>query len=228
MTARAASARRAGILYFAFSIIAIVGEFLLPRFIVFDDAAQTARNIAGADLMYRIHLFTSLVTLVIFIFLAATLYGLFSDVSRPLARQMVLLVTVGIAVALSNLIIEFAPLVFLSGAGYLTVFTKPQIEALALAFLRLHANGSTVVIGFWGLWLFPFGLLVIKSRFFPRILGALLLIAGSAYVISSFTAIVLPAQRHLVSMFVTPLYIGEVPIIFWMMIKGAGEPIPAH
>ena len=110
---------------------------------------------------------------------------------------MVLLVSIGVAVALANLLNKFAPLVLLSGADYLSVFTKPQLDALALGFLRFHSSGAAVTTAFWGLWLFPFGILVIKSGFFPRILGILLLVAGFAYLTSSVTSIVLPDYSRL-------------------------------
>jgi hypothetical protein len=137
---------------------------------------------------------------------------------------MVLLVSVGVAISLANLINKIAPLILLSGADYLAAFTKPQLDALALAFLRLHGQGIAVATVFWGLWLFPFGILVIKSGYFPRVLGVLLMVAGFAYLGTSFTSIVLPAYRPLVSRFMMPLYFGEVPIIFWL-IKGATRSV---
>jgi predicted transporter len=100
------------------------------------------------------------------------------------------------------------------------------LDALALGFLRFHSNGVAVSTAFWGLWLFPFGLLVIRSGFFPRILGILLLVAGFAYLTSSVTSIVLPDYRQVVSRVMMPLYFGEVPIIFWLLIKGAKAPQP--
>src|SRR5690348_620007 len=80
------------------------------------------------------------------------------------------------------------------------------------------------VTALWGLWLFPFGILVIRSGFFPRILGVLLLVAGFAYLTSSVTSIVLSDYRQAVSRFMMPLYFGEVPIIFWLLSKGAKAP----
>jgi hypothetical protein len=166
------------------------------------------------------------VTLVIFIFLVVSLYELLKDVDQGHAMLMVLLVSIGVAVALANLLNKFAPLVLLSGADYLSVFTKPQLDALALGFLRFHSNGITVTTAFWGLWLFPFGILVIKSGFFPRILGILLMVAGFAYLTSSVTSLVLPEYTRVVSRVTMPLYFGEVPIIFWLLIKGAKTPQP--
>ena len=219
-----ATAHRAGLLYFLFMMVAIFGEFFFPAFIVPGDAAATARKITAAEPTYRIGIMTGFVTLVIFIFLVVTLYKLLKDVDRNLAILMVLLVAIGVAVALANLLNKFAPLVLLSGADYLSVFTKPQLDALALGFLRVHSNGVTVSTAFWGLWLFPFGILVIRSGFFPRILGILLLVAGFAYLTSSVTSMALPDYREAVSRVMMPLYFGEVPIIFWLLIKGARAP----
>jgi predicted transporter len=109
----------------------------------------------------------------------------------------------------------------LSGADFLSVFDKHQLDALAMVFLRLHSNGMVVVSSFWGLWLFPFGYLVIKSGFIPRLFGVLLMIAGTAYLIGCVTALLLPAHSHTVSQLMLPLEAGELPIILWLLIKGA-------
>jgi hypothetical protein len=37
----------------------------------------------------------------------------------------------------------------------------------------------------------------------------------------------LPQYRQVVSRFMMPLYFGEVPIIFWLLIRGAKVPQPA-
>jgi hypothetical protein len=226
MNTTATLARRAGVLYLVFALVAIVREFLFPAFVVLEDAAATARNITAAELTYRIGLLISFATLVIFIFLVVSLYYLLKDVARRQALLMVLLVVVGVAVSLANLLHKLAALVLLSGADYLSVFTRPQLDALALGFLRVHSSGVALALAFWGLWLFPFGILVIKSGFFPRILGILLIIAGVGYLVTSATSIVLPAYRQVVSQVMMPLYFGEVPIILWLVIKGAKVPQP--
>jgi hypothetical protein len=219
-----ATAHQAGVLYFLFMIVAIFGEFFSPTFMVPGDAVATARNITAAESAYRLSILTGFVTLLVFIFLVERLYKLFRDVDRGQALLMALLVTVGVCVALANMLNKFAPLVLLSGADYLSVFTKPQLDALALGFLRFHSGGVIITMAFWGLWLFPFGILVIKSRFLPRVLGILLLIAGLAYLINSITSLVLPDHRQVVSRIMMPLYLAEVPIIFWLLIKGARVP----
>jgi hypothetical protein len=219
-----ATAHRVGALYFVFMIVAIIHEVVFPKLTVAGDAAATARNIMAGEPMYRLGLLLTFSTLVIFIFLVALLHKLFKDVDRFHVLTMVLLVCVGAAAALASLLAQFAPLVLLSGAGYLAAFTKPPLEALSLALVSAPRSGAVIATAFWGLWLFPFGLLVMKSGFFPRILGILLLVAGGAYVTFAVTAITLPEYRQVVARYMMPLYFGEVPIILWMLVKGARVP----
>jgi len=226
MNSLKATARRAGALYFLFLIVGLVDMFGFTRFLVPGDATATARNIIAAEQTYRIGILTDFVTLLLFIFLVVSLYNLLKGVDKWHAMLMVLLVSVGVAIGLVNILNKIAPLILLSGAGYLSVFTKPQLDALALGFLNLNSNGNNIDTAFWGLWLFPFGILVIKSGFFPRVLGILLMVAGFALLTTSVTSIVLPAYEHVVSRVMTPLGLGEFPIIFWLLIKGAKVPQP--
>jgi len=214
-------ARRAGALYFLFMIVAIVSEYLFPSFVVSGDAAATASNITAGQLTYHLEILTGFATLIIFIVLVVSLYDLFEDIDRRLALLMVLLVSTGVAISLANLFNKFAPLVILSGADYLSEFTKPQLDTLALGFLEFHRKGTAFSWTFWGLWLFPFGILVHRSGFLPRILGVLLIVAGFAYLTNGVTSIVWPEHARMVSRVMMPLCFGEVPIVFWLLIKGA-------
>lgn len=219
-----AAAHRAGALYLLFMIVGLVDMFGFSRFMVAGDATATARNLLAAQTTFRIGILTDFVTLLIFIFLVVSLYNLLKGAGRWHALLMVLLVSVGVTIGFVNLFNKLAPLVLLSGADYLSVFTKPQLDALALGFLSLNGDGNTVAAIFWGLWLFPFGILVLRSGFFPRVLGVLLLVAGFGYVTSSVTSMVLPAYGDAVTKATMPLLFGEFPIIFWLLIKGAKVP----
>lgn len=221
-----ATAHRVGALYFLFLIVGLVDMFGFSHFIVPGDATATARNIIAAEATYRIGILTDFVTLLIFIFLVVSLYKLLKGVDQWHAMLMVVLVSVGVTIGLANLLNKLTPLILLSGANYLSVFTKPQLDALALSFLNSNNNGNNIAGAFWGLWLFPFGILVIKSGFFPRILGILLMVGGFAYLTTSVTSIVFPAYEHLVSQVAMPFNLGEFAMIFWLLIKGAKVPQP--
>jgi hypothetical protein len=166
------------------------------------------------------------------VFLVLVLYDLFKDVDRRYARLMVTLVAISVAFELVNCLNLLAPLVLLSGADFLSAFTKAQLDALAMVFLKLRNEGLGIVSALWGLWLLPLGLLVIRSRFIPRILGILLIIACFAYLAESVTSVVFPAATHMVSSITTPIGgIGELLFVLWLLVKGANaqsrEALPA-
>jgi hypothetical protein len=222
-----AAARRAGVLYLLLAIIGPFNTIYVPgRFIVAEDPTATARNITVAELTYRIGILSELVADVVFLVLVLSLYDLLKDAGSKKARLMVVLVSVGVAIGIVNLLNEAAPLVLLNGGGFWSVFTKAQLDAFALGFLRLRNVGNNIDFVFWGLWLFPFGILVIRSGFFPKFLGVLLIVGGFAYVVGSVTALVLPAHARVVSQVTLPLAApGELLMIVWLLVKGVKAPL---
>jgi Domain of unknown function (DUF4386) len=225
-------ARSAGFLYLLLAITAPLGLLYVPgKLIVSGNASATADNIRASEWLLRLGIASELIHQVIVIFVVLALYRLFRPVDENLARQVVILgALVSVPIMFVNVLNDVAALVLVSGADFLAVFEKPQLDALAYLFLRLHSRGITVASVFWGLWLFPFGMLVIRSRFIPRVFGYLLMIAGVGYLASSFTILVLPQYAPLVSKIALPLQFGELPIIFWLLIWGArprGPDVPA-
>ncbi len=216
------TARIAGLLYLLLALTGVFSLIYVPStLIVFGDATATADNITSSELLFRTGILSGLISNVIFVFLVLALYRLLKEISRKQAILMVTLVVISVSTTFVNTCYQIAALIILSGADFLSVFEKPQLDAAAYAFLRLHSHGLQIIQIFWGLWLFPFGLLVYKSRFIPKILGVLLFIAGFAYLLSSFTFIVLPQYMAAISPLITLLEMGELPIIFWLLIVGA-------
>jgi hypothetical protein len=92
----------------------------------------------------------------------------------------------------------------------------------------MNDYGSIILEMFWGLWLLPFGRLVYKSGFIPRILGVFLIINGITYVIHCLTHLLLPEYQTLVFQISMPFWIlGEISITLWLLIKGVRNNISA-
>lgn len=216
-------ARIAGLWYLLLGITAPIGLLYVPgKLIVAGDAAATAEHLRTSGWLLRIGIGSELFHQAVCIFLVLALYRLFKAVNEQHASLMVILgALVSVPIMFLNVLNEIAALILVSGANFLSVFEKPQLDALAYLFLRLHSQGIIVASIFWGLWLFPFGILIIRSGFIPRVLGYLLFIAGSAYLASSFTSLILPLYRHLVDQVALILELGELPIMFWLLIWGA-------
>jgi hypothetical protein len=217
-------ARVAGLLYFLGGLTAPFSLIYVPRALVVPgDATATANHVRASESVLRMGIASELIVAIMFIFVPLALYRLFKGVNEKHAVAMATLLLISVPISLLNVLNDIAALVLVSGASFLSVFVKSQLDALAYLFLRLHGQGLFVSEIFWGLWLFPFGMLVIRSGFIPRVLGVLLFIAGSGYLLASLTSLLLPAYAHRVGPFALALEIGELPIMLWLLIWGAKE-----
>jgi hypothetical protein len=216
------TARIAGVIYLSMVFTAPFRLIYVPsKLIVRGNAAATADNILAHETMFRFAIFGDLVGQVIFICLAIALYRLLRDVSRPWAWLMVAFVLVSSAVCFLNVLNYIAALTLFRGADFLSVIDKLQRDALGMLFLRLYSHGIFMAEMFWGLWLFPFGLLVFRSGFLPRWIGVWLMVNCFGYVILSAIALFAPAYYQAAFKFSQPVLFGELAIMLWLLIKGA-------
>jgi hypothetical protein len=222
------TARLAGVLYLVNGVTGFFGIIYVPsRLIVSGNAAATANNILASERLFRVGIVSELICAAEFVFLLWVLYRLLAGVSRTHASLMVILGLVFVPIMCVNVLNEIAALTLLRGADFLSVFDKRQLEAMAMLFLDLHRYGY-VVGWIFGLWLFPFGVLVFKSGFLPRILGVLLIAACFGYLADSLTPLLLPGYADIVGRFASiALTLGEPAIILWLLIRGAkDQPLP--
>jgi hypothetical protein len=216
--------RYAGLLYVGMSVFGFFAMGYVPgKLMVHGDAAATVSNVAAHETLFRLGIASQLIGQAGFIFVALALYELLKGVNRRQASLMVTLIVVSIPIAFLNEVNSFAALLLIRGADFLQVVDQPQREALAMLFVNLHARGLVVAELFWGLWLFPLGLLVYRSRFLPRFLGVWLGLAGMAWVILSLTGVLWPEYASAVDKYSQPAVFGELAFMFWLLIRGA-EP----
>jgi hypothetical protein len=217
--------RVAGFLYLLLFAAPLRLVYIPSKLFVHGNAAATANNIAAHELLFRLGIVGDLFTGTMAIFLVLALYRLFKGVNQNLAVLMVILGGLMVTpIYFLNTLNDAAALLLARGADFLSVFDKPQRDALAMLFLRLHHQGVVANEIFWGLWLLPFGALVYKSRFIPRFLGVWLIINGFAYVVISFTGLLLPQYEAKVFNSTFPILLGEMAIMLWLVIKGAKPP----
>jgi hypothetical protein len=101
------------------------------------------------------------------------------------------------------------------------VFDEPQRDAFAVLFLNLHHHLDLADAIFWGIWLIPFGLLVYRSRFLPRVLGVWLIVGCLGYLGFSFAGFLFPKYEDMAFTYGTPFRMGELATMFWLVIMGA-------
>jgi hypothetical protein len=218
------TARLAGAFYVLTSAIGVLGIIYVPnKLFDYGNAAATATNILGSEMLFRVGIVSELLSAAGFVFVVWALYRLFGGVNKSLASLMAMLILTSIPIMFVSVLCEIAALTVLHGANSMTIFGAAQRNALALLFLQIHGQGYGIAEIFWGLWLVPFGLLVIRSGFLPRILGVLLIIACFGYLADSLTSLLLPSFEDVVGRFTGFLTACELPTMFWLLIMGAKD-----
>jgi len=219
------AARIAGAVYLSMVVTGPFSLIYVPsKLIVRGNAAATADNILAHQTLFNLGILADLVGQIIFICLAIALYRLLSGVNKTWAGLMVAFVLVSAAVGFFNTLNNIAAQILFRGADFLAVFDKPQRDALGMLFVRLHSQGILIDEMFWGLWLFPFGLLVFRSGFLPRFIGVWLMINCFGYVGLSITALFFPSYYEAAFKWAQPVLFGELAIMLWLLIRGAKVP----
>jgi hypothetical protein len=221
------TARLAGLLYLVSSLPAPFALIYVPQklFVEGNPAAtgERLRTLAG---LARAGIAASLVSGILFIFVPLVLYRLFKPTSPQAALAMLILITISFPISLHAVVHQVAALHLAGGAGGtslagLTALDQTQRDALAYLALRMHHDELMVAEIFWGLWLFPFGICVIRSGFIPRVLGVLLMVAGCGYVADSFAELAAPQFVAATTRITAITNFCELPIILWLLIWGA-------
>ena len=219
------TAKIAGMWYLFMAIAGGFGTMYVPLNItVAGDAAATAQNIINAGWIYQLSIVSLLAASVFFIFLALTLYRLFKDVNSKQARLLVTLVAVSVPITFLSTLSLVAAEMVASGTNYLSVFDVGEQNAMTLWAVNIFDQGILFVKIFWGLWLLPFGILVIKAEFIPKIFGVLLVLNCIAYLITTLASLMEIQLMAVFTYILVPfLVVGEFAIMFWLLIKGVKE-----
>lgn len=210
------TARLAGALYLLLALGSFFAFFVRADLIVPDNAAATAHNILTNEAIFRTSSVSEIIGQTAFALLALALYELFKPVNRRLALLTGILILVPVPMALLNMQNLFGVLPLLhSGSA--------PLQAQAMTLLDLHASGIMIAQFFWGLWLIPFGWLVIKSGFLPKVLGWLLIAGSAGYLVESAGKLLAPGNEFMATL-ASPLLavsgIGEMATVLWLLVFG--------
>jgi len=205
-------------MYFITSVIAnFFGNF------TFVDAPATLNTIIAHESLFRVGLVISLFSVVFFLLAAWDLYVLLKPVNKNMALLFLLLNLGGFVIWCLSTLNLFSSLLLLSGADYLKVFQPDQLQAQAMLFINLYKNGSVIAQIPYGLWLFPLGYLVFKSRFLPKILGILLIVDCFGLLIFVIQRFLLPGYEVISYTCMAIGFVAEISLSLWLLIKGVKD-----
>lgn len=209
-----AAGRLAGALYL---VVVVTGMFCLG-YVPSQTGDSLADAAAHADL-FRAGIAAFLVMQVAFLLLPLALYRVLADVDRGAAVLMVAFAAVSVPIGLAALTHQWQALALLPETG---VQASAAAQAAYTAYSEHYDLGLRVTSLFWGLWLLPYGWLVVRSGRLPRVLGLLLLLGGIGYVTKVFGSLVPGFPGSPLSSYATmPAALGEIGSALWLLVFGA-------
>lgn len=221
----------AGIGYMAVFVLAIFANFFVRTGLVDpDDAAATFNNIAESETLFRAGLFSFLIVFLLDVVIAWALYVLLKNVSKELSRlaawfRLVYTVFLGVSLLFFFLVLELV-----TGGGYSEAFGSNQTEAQVTLFLDAFNYTWYIGLAAFGIHLMLVGYLLRRSSSAHRLLAALLMVAGAAYVIDTTAISLLSTYSNYEDVFLAmvalPSVVGELGLAIWLLRK-AGKRQPA-
>ncbi len=217
---RKKAARVTGLLYLGLGLSGMAGFLLIrPQLFADGDAATTMANLTGNETLARVGLVFELLAVLTQALVAGWFYRLFRRADPVGAAGIAAFGLMNAAAIMgSAALLATALQIATSPAGA----TAADVQTLYLVSENLWAVGGL----FFGLWLIPMGRCVLRSGWLPRALGWLLIVGGVGYVLSSFTAYLLPDAGLVVNLLVVPATVGEFWMIGYLLIVGVREVRP--
>ena len=219
-------ARTAGLFYLLYVVTSVIAN-LFGKF-VFVEAPVTVDHILTHALQFRVGFVINLFSVVFFLIAAWALYVLLKPLNKNLALLFLLFNVAGFVVWLVSSLCLFASLVILNGTEAIKAFQPDQLQALAVFFFGLYKTGVVIAQVPYGVWLFPLGYLVLKSRFLPRIFGMLLIADGICQFVYVCQRLILPDLGIIAYPCLVISFIAEVSLALWLAIKAVKPSLSAN
>jgi len=226
ITSRNKKARIAGILYLLLVISGFTYLVYIPSELIdLKNATKTIENISSSELLFRLGIVTAICSSLIFMLLPLALYNLLKSVNKVSAKFMVLFALISIPISFVNILNKFSVLTLINKSEYAEKLGQAEFQTQIMLYLEKYNNGIEISQIFWGLWLLPFGYLVYKSGFLPKILGVFLMAGCFGYLITFFGGFLYSDfNKTIISDIVGfPAPIGEIGICLWLLIMGTNK-----
>lgn len=213
-------ARLAGVFYVIITACALFSYLYVREQVVnVDDMAQTAANFVAHEQLYRVGFFASLLVVICNLPMGFIVCELLKVVNVQLARLALLFIIASATLEAVNLCNYIEPLFTFTLPEIRNAFAPEQIQALARSPIRMWGYAFNVSLTFFGVYCALIGVLVLRSKFFPAILGVLLLTAGATYWVNAarlFLDLTVPYIPWVT-------FFGEQAFALWLLIVGLNE-----
>lgn len=215
-------ARLAGALYLGTIVLGLFAEVVSRGSLIMgSDAGATAQAILADQGLFRAGLVADVAMLACYVGVTALFHDMFRQVHARVSRTAAAFSLIGIAVLAADTLVLLAPLRMLAAPSYVAAIAAPQREAAALLALKVHGDGYDISLIFFGIYCLMLGWLAWRSGFLPKIIGALMGLAGVCYLVNSIADLAAPTlAKSLSPHLMDPTLIGEAALALWLLVFG--------
>jgi hypothetical protein len=212
-----AMARMAGVLYALEGTGSVIGgAYFRDKFIFAGNAAATASAMQTNETLFRVGFAAGLLAVAFHLAYTVLFYNLFRPVNRSIALLAASVSITACALQAFASLFQLAALLVVGGGSGLSGFTGQQTQDLALLLLNMNGQAFNIYLIFFGLWLIPTGYLIIRSTFFPRLIGVFLMLDGLGWV----TYLWPPLATTIYPIIAIVAAFGELPLLVWLLVVG--------
>jgi hypothetical protein len=221
-------ARITGLLYLVVAVFGMFAGTVSTSLIQAGDAATTADNILASQALVRGSLVAWIIVLFADVAVAVTFFVLLRAVSPTISLLAAAFRVVYAAVQGINLLNLFNALFVVTNANYGAGFDRGEVNALALFSLGAFGTGFRIGLLFFGIHLFALGYVLVASRYIPRVIGGLVVLAGIGYFADSLGRLLVPDYSAVATaVLLTLAAFCEIALVVWLLAKGVEVRRPA-
>jgi len=213
-------ARVAGVLYALEGTGAVFGGvYFRSKFLVSGNAAATAAAIRANESLFWAAVAAALLAVAFHLAYTVLFYDLFRLVNRSVALLAAFISVVACALQAGAALFQVAAWLVVGGGNSVNAFTGEQAQNLAFLVLNVNVSAFDIYLIFFGFWLLPTGYLILRSTFFPRVIGVFLMLDGVGWV----TYLVPPFANSIYPVIAIVSALGEIPLLLWLLAVGVNS-----
>jgi hypothetical protein len=215
------AAKLAGAIYLVAMALSIWTELgIRGALYVRDDAAATAANILAHEGLFRLGIVVDVAVYLSSLVLAWAFFRLLAPFDRIGALLGVWLRLVEVALCMVAATFSAIAVGLLGGAPQLAAFEPAQLNALVRIALTAHGQALTLGFVFLGFGSTVFATLLWRSRYVPRALAGLGIVASLILALFPLLSLAAPGLRPYFMIVTSPMFFYEVGLGLWFLIKG--------
>lgn len=192
-----------------------IALFRTQALVVPCDPAATAQNLLAGESAFRLVIAAGIFAYAAYMVVAVLLYDLFRPVNRSLSLLAAVFCIAGAAIGAVGSLLQVASLLAAKAAA-----GAPGMQAGAYLLLKMYSQDFTLTMAFFGFYMALIGVLVMRSTFLPRIIGALTILTGASYLAHSFAYFITPPLAAKMAGLVYLFGLGELSFVLWILFAG--------